>query len=72
MKMKKIDLIKENATYKLVLIALLDSFEEARKNVSNRELKRYFSDLISIVNDTLDSKEEIKISFPESLGEENE
>lgn len=70
--MKKIDLIKENSTYKLVLIALLDSFEETRKNVSNRELKRYFSDLISIVDDTLDSKEERKISFPESLGEEHD
>lgn len=47
------DLIKENATYKLFLIELLDSFENNYKESKDKELKRYFKDLSKTIEQIL-------------------
>lgn len=47
------DLIKENATYKLFLIELLDSFENNYKESKDKELKRYFKDLSKTIEQVL-------------------
>lgn len=39
------DLIKENATYKLFLVSLLENFEEVYKHTKDKDLRRYLTEL---------------------------
>jgi hypothetical protein len=47
------DLIKENATYKLFLIELLESFDNNYKESKDKELKRYFKELSTTIEQVL-------------------
>lgn len=51
------DLIKENATYKLFLVELLESFEMSKKKTNDKELKKYFIVLIREIKNILGIKE---------------
>lgn len=51
------DLIKENATYKLFLVELLESFEMSKEKTNDKELKKYFIVLIREIKDILGIKE---------------
>ena len=50
------DLIKENATYKLFLVELLESFEMSKEKTNDKELKKYFIVLIREIKDILGIK----------------
>lgn len=52
-----IDLIEENATYKLFLVKLLESFETSKEKTNDKELKKYFIVLIREIKDVLGVKE---------------
>lgn len=47
------ELIKENASYKLFLISLLDNFEDSMKSTNDKSLKRYFRTLIVEIENLL-------------------
>ncbi len=47
------DLIKENATYKLLLVGLLESFEEVYKQAKDKDLRRYLTELSIEIEKTL-------------------
>lgn len=47
------DLIKENATYKLLLVGLLESFDEVYKQVKDKDLRRYLTELSIEIEKTL-------------------
>ena len=47
------DLIKENATYKLLLVSLLESFEEVYKETKDKDLRRYLTELSIEIEKTL-------------------
>lgn len=67
------DLIKENATYKLFLVELLESFEMSKKKTNDKELKKYFIVLIREIKDILGIKENNSIPIHEIFkGDSNE
>lgn len=47
------DLIKENATYKLLLVSLLESFEEVYKQTNDKDLRKYLTELSIEIEKTL-------------------
>lgn len=47
------DLIKENATYKLLLVGLLENFEEVYKKTKDKDLRRYLTELSIEIEKTL-------------------
>ena len=47
------DLIKENATYKLLLVGLLENFEEVYKQTKDKNLRKYLTELSIEIEKTL-------------------
>lgn len=66
------ELIKENATYKLFLISLLDNFEDSMKSTNDKSLKRYFRVLISEIENVLGMSRDDKSKTIEILKEMEE
>ena len=67
------DLIKENATYKLFLVELLESFEVSKEKTNDKELKKYFIVLIREIKDILGIKENNSIPIHKIFkGDSNE
>ena len=67
------DLIKENATYKLFLVELLESFEMSKEKTNDKELKKYFIVLIREIKDILGVKENNSTTIYENFkGDSNE
>lgn len=68
-----IDLIEENATYKLFLVKLLESFEMSKEKTNDKELKKYFIVLIREIKDILGVKENNSTTIYENFkGDSNE
>lgn len=68
-----IDLIEENATYKLFLVELLESFEMSKEKTNDKELKKYFIVLIREIKDILGVKENNSTTIYENFkGDSNE
>lgn len=68
-----IDLIEENATYKLFLVKLLESFEMSKEKTNDKELKKYFIVLIREIKDILGVKESNSTPIYETFkGDSNE
>ena len=66
-------LIKENATYKLFLVELLESFEMSKEKTNDKELKKYFIVLIREIKDILGVKENNSTTIYENFkGDSNE
>lgn len=60
--MNKKELLKENCTYKLFLISLLENFKETQKSINDISFKKYIKHLERVVEEVLELKDDKKIN----------